>query len=386
MFNKMNSFISFSLMLQACLGSPLYAQSLTTSDSDLEEVVTFAPEKRLSGGWSFALHGQTLEDATDSETYAGASLNLKGAMNLIDYAKLTADFSLVATNGFSQARFGKDSLGSGININEALLVVNEGGFLQVDAGIINQKFLNAPLLVSSLPFPGMRETLKYDGEYIAVGFRAQQTIPTSRTLDSQKRSEKEKTPTFFTESIFADFKLTDSTTTQLSYTRYRFRNLPTTVANNGRLLGNSVPFSTAAQSEFLYQFQGALYQANLVQELPFDSVFTLNTLLLENAEAPKAFNRGYLIEAGLSFPILNQKMGIYMANFFNESDSSPGQYNSSRTGHNNMKGNSFGANLIINNFFKISAQYTSSDVISTNLVNSKRQNISLSLETLYAEF
>jgi hypothetical protein len=386
MFLRMICLISLGLVFQVQLGSSLYAQSLTSADSNLQQEIEYPNDKRLSGGWSFSLLGQTLEDATDSETYAGAKLNLLGALNLIDYAKLKADFSLVATNGFSQARFGKDSLGNGININEAILVVNEDGLFQVDAGIINQKFLNAPLLVSNLPFPGIRETIKYDGDYLALGFRAQQAIPTSRTLDSQKRSEKEQTPTFFTESVFAEFQLSNSTEAQASYTRYRFKNLPTTVANNGRLLGNSVPFSTAAQSQFLYQFEGALYQVNISQELPFESLLTLNTQLLQNAKAPTAFNRGYLIEAGLSFPILSQKMGLYVSNFFNESDSSPGQYNSSRVGHNNMKGNSFGINVIINNLFMVSAQYTSSDVISTNLVNSKRQNLSLSLETLYAEF
>lgn len=383
---KMISLISLSLLLQTGFAPALYAQSLTSGDSDLEQTITFEEQKRLSGGWSFSLLGQTFEDATDSETYAGAKLNLAGALALINYAKLKADFSLVATNGFSQARFGKDSLGSGINVNEAILAINENGLLQIDAGIINQKFLNAPLLVSNLPFPAIRETLQYDGDYLALGFRAQQAIPTSRTLDSQTRSEKEETPSFFTETIFTEFNLSASTKSQVSYTRYRFKNLPTTVANNGRLLGNSVPFSTAAQSQFLYEFEGSLYQIALSQELPYESLFTLNTQLIENAKAPTAFNRGFLIEAGLSFPILSQKMGLYLSNFFNESDSSPGQYNSSRVGHNNMKGNSFGMNLIINDLFKISAQYTSSDVISTNLVNSKRENLSLSLETLYAEF
>lgn len=365
-----------------------FGQGLTQSELDLNTSVELsAPEKsRLWGGWKFGLMGQTFSDATDSETYAGAKLNLSGGIKLLDYASLVADLSLVATNGFSQARFGKDSLGNGINVNEAMLVLNDQGLFQVDAGIINQGFLNSPLLVSNLPFPGVRETLRYDGDYLEIGLRAQQAIPTSRTLDSQKRDEKEATPLFFTETLYTEFKPTEHSTAQISYTRYRFKNLPTTVANNGRLLGNSVPFSTAAQSEFLFAFEGALYQAGVSHQVTDSIGVNLNAQLIQNDEAPDAFNRGFLVEAGLSFPVLGQEMAIYAANFFNESDTSPGQYNSSRLGHNNMKGNSFGASLLFNKLFKVQAQYTDSDVISANLVNSRRQSMSLTLETVYAEF
>jgi hypothetical protein len=363
-----------------------YAQGLTQSEARLDGTRSQERSRNLWGSWSFGLAGQTTSDATDSETYAGARLNLRGGYQLLDQLKLNSDFSLVAANGFSQARFGRDSLNSGININEALLTVNDQGLIQLDAGIINQKHLNAPVLVSNLPFPGLRQTIQWKNDYTSLGVKAQQTIPSSRTLDSQKRNEKEKTPTFFTETAFVEFYPTLHTTANLAYTRYRFNDLPTTVANNGRLLGNSVPFSTAAQSEFLFPFQGDLYQAGLSYDLTDDMVLSLNGQMIENRKAPSAFNRGFLVEAGFSFPILSQVMGLYVANFFNESDTSPGQYNSSRIGHNNMKGNSYGMSLVINKLFKVQVQYTDSDVINTNLVNSRRQNLSLTLETVYADF
>lgn len=338
------------------------------------------------GAWSFGLSGQTFSDLTDSETYAAAKLNLLGGMNLIEGLKIKADLSVVGASGFSQNRFGRDSLGSGINIHEAMAVINDGGILQLDAGIINQKYHNAPLLVSSLPFPGLRQTLRWKTNRFEIGARAQQSIPTSRTLDSQKRSEKESTPSFLTQGLYINALATPTTKIELAASQFRFENLPTSVADSSRVLGNNVPFSTAAQSSFFFDFQGQFYTGSLEQKIT-DSLGVFGTaLLLENKEAPKAFNRGFLTEAGIALKIRDHKLQVSAAQFFNESDSSVAFYNSSKFGHNNMKGYSVGASFVYKNIFKISGHFSDSDVISANLVNTRRQNLGLSLETVYVEF
>ena len=342
--------------------------------------------KKYWGAWSFGLSGQTFSDLTDSETYAAAKVNLLGGMNLIDGLKIKADLSVVGASGFSQSRFGRDSLGNGINIHEALAVINDGGAFQVDAGIINQKYHDAPLLVSSLPFPGVRQILRWKTNRFEIGARAQQTIPTSRTLDSQKRNEKESTPTFMTEGLYAHTLLTPTTKLEVAATQFRYENLTTSVADTSRLLGNNVPFSTAAQSSFFFDFKGRFYNAGIEQKITNTFGVYGKALLLENQEAPKAFNRGFLTEAGVVIKIRDHKLQLSAAQFFNESDSSVAFYNSSKFGHNNMEGYTAGASFTYNNIFKISGHYSDADVISANLVNTRRQNLSLSLETVYVEF
>ncbi len=368
------------------LGSASYGQSLEVTELESLQSPELQKEKRLWGAWSFGLFGQTFSDLTDSETYSSARLNLKGGLNLLSDLKIKSELSLVGASGFSQARFGKDSLANGINIHEALVVLGEDRIAQLEAGIINQRFLQSPLLVSSLPFPGIKGTLQYHNEYFRAGLRVQQAIPTSRTLDSQKRNEKEQTPRFATESLFAEITPHDDFKADVQVSRYRFKDLPSSVANNSRLLGNTVPFSTAAQSSFLFDYEGMLYTARATQYIIDDTFADLNLQLLENSKAPTAFNRGFLAEGGLNFPILSQMLRVGVTSFFNESDSSPAQYNSGRLGHNNMKGMSYSLAVYINQLFKIEAQFTDGQVITPNLVNTNRQNFSLALETLYVEF
>lgn len=378
--------LAFLIIMLPFLGPGIYGQSLEVTELETLQSPEVEKEKRLWGAWSFGLFGQTFSDLTDSETYSSARLNLKGGLNLLADLKIKSELSLVGASGFSQARFGRDSLGNGINIHEALVVIGEDRIAQLEAGIINQRFLQSPLLVSNLPFPGVKGTLQYHNDLFRVGLRLQQAIPTSRTLDSQKRSEKEQTPKFATESLFAEITPHEDFKADVQVSRYSFKDLPSSVANNSRLLGNTVPFSTAAQSSFLFDYEGMLYTARATQYIIDDTFADINLQLLENSKAPTAFNRGFLAEGGLNFPILSQMLRVSVASFFNESDSSPAQYNSSRLGHNNMKGMSYSLAVYINQLFKIEAQFTDGQVITPNLVNTNRQNFSLALETLYVEF
>jgi len=347
-------------------------------------------EEKYWGSWSLGLNARTMSDLTDSESYASARLNLLGGANLLKRLKLLGDVSVAGASGFSQSRFGNDSLGSGININEALVRINPEGILGLDAGIINQRFLGSGLLVSDLPFPGLRQTLKGEWEIVdsklELGLRAQQAIPTSRTLDNQKRSEKESTPSFMTQTAYADLELTKNTTLQASLTRYQFRELPSSVAFESRLLGNTVPFSNASQSQFLFDFQGSLYTLNARQKLLSSFAIYGGAELLENDEAPSAYNRGYLTQLGATWNFYDHELDLSIANYFNESDSSPAFYNSSSLGHNNMKGQAYALAFTYEDLFRVRAQYSDTDVISPNLVNTRRQNLSVALETLYVDF
>lgn len=347
-------------------------------------------QQRYWGSWSLGLNARTMSDLTDSETYASARLNLLGGAKLLDNLRLLGDVSVAGASGFSQARFGNDSLGSGININEAIVSVFPKGFFSLDAGIINQRFLGSGLLVSDLPFPALRQTLKGEWQIedttIELGLKAQQAIPTSRTLDNQKRSEKEGTPSFMTQTLYADVEFTKSTSLNASFSRYQFKELPSSVAFESRLLGNTVPYSTASQSQFLFDYRGSLYTLNARQELLSGLSLYGGGELIENDEAPSAYNRGFLTKVGVTWNFSDHELDLSLANYFNESDSSPAFYNSSRLGHNNMKGQAYAAAFTYEELFRVRVQYSDADVISPNLVNTRRQNLSVALETLYVDF
>lgn len=366
-----------------CTNSP--ANTLT---STLDETLGQKPQgkQRLWGSWKLGLSGQTYADQTDSQSFASFGIGLRGGLSLLEDLDFNGELSLIAQSGFSQTRFGRDSLNDGINLHEAILSYDPSKYITVDAGIINQGHLGQELLVSSRPFPGLRQTLQYDISDITFGLKAQQTIPTSRSLDTHTRSEKEKTPSFLTETLFANYSPTSRLGFTGHITRYQFNNLPTHVAYESRLIGNTVPHSTPAESQFLYDFKGLAYgvsaQAQIMERIGVD----LNGQLLENREAPDAFNRGYSLQLGVTLEIFEQQLRASVTNFFNESDSAPAYYNSSRLGHNNRKGNAFGLEAIISQNIKISTHFVDSDVINPNLSMTRQQHLTVALETVYADF
>lgn len=365
-------------------------EGMTTKNSQLQLSPNFQKQRDNNwyGAWSLGISGQTYSDQLDDQTFASVGLGIRAGVSLLQDLEFESGLSIVARSGFSQSRFGKDSLNDGINVHEALLKYTPTHFLSLDAGIIGQRHIGSELLVSSRPFPGVRQTLSHNISNYRFGLTAQQAIPTSRSLNSQTRSEKESTPSFLTESVFVEYqnRVNRNIRLRASATQFRFRNLPTNVAYESRLLGNTVPHSTPATSEFIFDYEGYLYgidgDFNVTRDFAVD--FRLN--LLENTKAPSAFNRGYLIETGLSFGILRQTLRASAMRFFNESDSSIAYYNNSRLGHNNREGYSVGIQALINNRVRISSYFTDSDVINPNLVTTRQQHLTLALETVYADF
>ena len=396
MNKKSKAFISSDLrllkslaLLIGMLSLPQYAFSQTmdsTLEEDISDVRNHGDAIQYWGQWNAGIGANSYADLTDSEASAQARLNIRGGAVLTEWLNLNTDISLVGRSGFSQNRFGQDSLGSGINVNEALISGHYDRYLKLDAGIIDQGFIGSPLLISSRPFPGMRQSGLIGNNLFSAQLSAQQSIATSRSLDSRRRNEKESTPLFLTQTLKTSYHPNKKQEVSLSATRFEYKNLPTIVADESRTLGNTVPYSNAAQSEFLFDYQGMLY--SLRGKTPVTTNFYLDgtVQLLENSAAPRGLNRGFSAEAGATFEFFNHKLRASVMNFFNEADSSPAYYNSSGLGHNNVKGNSYSLAFHYGNIFALNIRYTQSDVIRPNLVNTSRENIQFSLETFYVNF
>ena len=350
----------------------------------IEKLVS--PEINYWGKWKVGVGGNTYSDLTDSETSASGSLDILGGINLTNWLNLKADVSVVGRSGYSQQRFGRDTLESGININESIIELKPISFFKLDAGIINQSFLNSPLLISSRPFPGLRETLMFENNIFKAQLIAQQAIATSRSLDTN-RSQKEETPRFDSQTFNLSFEpFKKSTEISLSASRFKFGKLPSSVADTSRTLGNTVPFSSPAQSEFAFDYKGFLYSLSGKQKINKNFKLDAQAQLLKNTQAASALSRGFLAEVGGSFYFDDHHLRLAMNNFFNEADSSPAYYNSSSLGHNNVKGNSYLAAFTYRNLFTLNIGYTESEVITPNLVNTNRENLQISLETQYVDF
>lgn len=348
---------------------------------------SLSSEQRIWGSWSLGLSGQTYSDQTDSQSFASMGLGIRAGTILLRDLTFDASLSVIARSGFSQRRFGRDSLNDGINVHEALISYNPmQSFFTLDAGIINQRHLGSGLLTSNLPFPGLRQTASFHYRSFNYGVRAQQAIPTSRSLDTQTRSEKESTPSFYTESLFLNYLPTSRFSLGLSATQFRFKNLPTNVAYQSRLLGNSVPHSTPATASFAFDFEGQLYTVSTRYALSRSIELDGRAEFLKNQKAPDAFNQGYLLEAGVGFNLYDHHIRFGAGTFFNESDSSPSAYNSSRFGHNNRDGRFVSLETLISQRVRFTTTFTDSDVINPDFVTTRQQHLTLAIGTVYADF
>jgi hypothetical protein len=247
--------------------------------------------------------------------------------------------------------------------------------------------LNMPLLLSAQSFPGVLERVLLGTKEFNVELKAQQAVPTSTTL-STKAVEAEQTPTFMTEAITVRAKLLDRVSVSAFGLHYAFHSLPSTVATDSELYGNTVTALTAKRDQFAYEFDGFGYGGGTKVLLTRQIAWTLDAQILTNSKAPESFNQGQLASSGFEIGLpgdidLKPKGEV----FFAESDVAPGYYNGSDRGHNNRTGWAADLSLAFKKAgFAIGGRFVQADLINSSLVQTRQSFVMLRFETLYAPF
>ncbi|MDE0151344.1 MAG: hypothetical protein OXK80_02450 [Bdellovibrionales bacterium] len=259
--------------------------------------------------------------------------------------------------------------------------------LFVRAGLINQDFLNAPLLISDWTFLGFQQEyilhhkalLKYMDNLKLV---VQQTIPSSET-GLEHLEQVQDIATFYTASLFASSFVQNEVQTTGNLTAFYFRNLSSATAEYGRVYGNEVRQDYfGPDAEFLYPFYGLYTRAtaryNLFPELglEFDASLLWNIGATVGAyqrvkagdideDSPiqqqasgdidvnsiraKAF--GYNMWMGLHIPIAKEVIMVLSLEYFNnDSNASPAYYNSDRYVHSGRYGVILGVKSIFEKY------------------------------------
>lgn len=289
---------------------------------------------------------------------------------------------------YAQSRFGDNVSSNGVLMEEAygeLHVVDMKSFdLDVKGGALDMGYLRARMLVNDRPFPGMRQTAKYKSDLVDVEVMAQQTIPTSTTL-SAKTVDSEVTPSFLTETFEATIKPHPSFRVQGFVTHYQFNNLPSAVALDSVVYGNTIEETGPNTARFKYRFNGFMAGGRTYVGFNQRTGWGVEGYVLQNNEAPEGYRNGQFLETQFNIGLpgrvdLSPVAGI----FFVEDDVVPGYYNSSRLGHNNRQGQTYALEAAFRQErFKLRAEYIDSDIISDNYNQSRQQFFMLRFETLY---
>ena len=346
---------------------------------------SIAQAKKYQVKWRYALGALSYDSPSESSQVASSSLRSQLNYKLSPSLKAHTDLSLKLGTGRVQSRFGDFKPSNSLAINEARLSWNPLSFFSLHSGAINQKHLNAPLLVSSKAFPAIVEELHWKSKVSYARLRLQQAIPSSSTL-STKAVSKENTPSFYTESLILGQRVSSHLTLEGFITHYQFSDLPNTVIEQSSIYGNSIVFigPNSPQNRFVYGFNGLVYGGHLLSQISSSMEFKLSGYILENRLAPTAYRLGREIASEVTYTKAQKTYSLKASSFFNESDSSPAFYNSSKYGHNNRNGYSLELAVAFNDHgFKIKGGYSHSGLINPSHIQEDQAHYFIHLETLY---
>jgi hypothetical protein len=223
---------------------------------------------------------------------------------------------------------------SDLRVKQAQLTWKPFFVTDLRAGLINQAWMESPLLLGSVSFPtAYQQLFLYRGKLKFQLYTIYtQSIPNNRNLSNRMGEIAEGTPSLMTESIGVKM-WSEHVKFKLHLTHFNFSNLSHATANKSQFLGNSV-FGLVDNSEYLYRFKGYNLMSKLEHPLFGEWSAVWHGEYLYNSQAPNGRNSGYLGSLGFS----DHKVKLQLGYYYNESDSSPAYYNDGQLGHNNMKG------------------------------------------------
>lgn len=362
------------------------AQSTTQNTSSTTLAAPAASKRRglVKASWNLAITGDGYSDEQQQAQTTGLGLNGKLDYRFLPMLELKAAAGVSMQSGYAQSRFGDNTPSSGVTLQEAVVVFKPIRAASVSAGAIDQGHLSSPLLVSSQPFPGAKERVIIGSRDFNVELKAQQTIPTSKTL-STKAVEAEVTPSFTTETLALRSAAIPSVELLGYGTHFAFRSLPSNVALESERYGNSITMVSANRGRFTYEFDGYVAGGEARVAIANGFKVSFEGQVLQNTKADQSYGSGQYIGSALEIALpgdvdLKPKAGT----FFAESDVAPGFYNSAAFGHNNRTGWTAGLEAIFKQAgFKIGGDYVSSELINASTLQSRMSYIQLRFETLY---
>lgn len=366
------------------LQRPPLEASLTLPYSVLDQAV----ERRWSGQWWMGSSVQNFSEGKDEGTSNTVKAGILFAYNLAPWARFVTEVEARFVGSRVQTRYEDDILTSGLRLREGYISFGEVETFEFRAGALSQRDLNSDLLVHGRrAFPGVREQLNMGPKTAQVSLWAQQTMPTSYSLNTQ-RAEREKTPSFLTETASLTLKPAETVDFYFAASHFRFNNLPAVVAFESSALGNTVDGDVAANSDFKYSFEGFALTAQGCWCSPGPLSFRVGGQWLQNTEAREQSNRGQLLYIESTLRV-GKAMRITprFSSFFNESDSSPAYYNRWEWGNNNRKGLIADLDVEFPQYgFKIGASYVQAAMINQDPFQFDKQVFMIGVETSHVSF
>lgn len=364
-------------------GSLWAADAVTSLSLDLPK-----PERQWFGEWWLGTAIQNFSEGKDEGTGSGFRGGVLIRYQLAPWARFQFDSEVRAYASRVQARYDDDIMNSGIKVREGFFALGSDQGFEFRSGVLNQADVNSDLLISrKRAFPGIREGYTMGSRDMRLSLWAQQTIPTSYSLNT-RREDREPMPSFLSETV--GFKITpvSQVEAEVVATHFRFNNLPAVVAFESSALGNTVQGEVAPNNEFKYGFEGFAVGSQVCLCLTGRMQFRFGGQWLQNTQAPESANRGQLLFLETTLRLPNEvEIRPRFSTYFNESDTSPAYYNNWTLGNNNRKGFIAALDVEFKKYgFVMGAEYVQATMINSDPFQNDKQVLTISVETNHVPF
>jgi hypothetical protein len=290
---------------------------------------------------------------------------------------------LIFRTGAEQTMAGHSHSGTLLIPKDASLIWTPYKWWQLRGGILDENFNHSFLMLEDQAFPALRTTFYMGSQDAGASVMGEQSVLVVSS-DTNNSNQIEKTPTLEAASFETHYKFTRRNQVKLSAGYWQYDNLPSALAAEAALNGNTVTRTSDTFSVFAYQFHGYEGRARLELGIgPLD--WTLYSEGLYNTGAPSGMNTAW--SAGNEFVYYgakNRKYGLNFEYFHVEPDAAVSAYNNIEFDRSNRNG------IMAMPYFKwgkkqnkLSLRYVTSSLIYNNAPQSDTSQIRLRWETDY---
>ncbi len=261
-----------------------------------------------------------------------------------------------------------------ISLKEAKITYRPIQSLSLIGGALKQDYIEAPMLLSSSAFLGLRQEATAEISEIKITIGAQQVIPNNKNTSERLGNVEEGNPVFYNE--FVDIRTNKKTANVgVRVQHFAFDKLSNSVASTSHKFGNT-PSGVLGNSDFVSSFVG--WHTGVDGEVNIDNNISLNSKYnyLLNTAANDGHNKGTLIGVGAKYKSNDQVYGISLESFNVESEAAVAYYNSSSYGHTNKKGQRIGLafeNEVEN--FNVEGSFSTNKVIDKSNTNQSDERV-----------
>lgn len=336
--------------------------------------------------WKMGLGAQREQDAfANQRVQTQFSVGLKADYELTNFMYLLVEPRGLFLNGNVQSPSATSPKSSQFEVVEASANIHYEKTLELSLGALNQQKTSSGLLLGDLAFPAVRALGQY--QFLpgnSVGLFAQYAVPTSATLSTNSK-DFEKTPSLVTAGWVSEGRI-GSFVTNTSGQYFEYKDVPSSVAGDSALLGNTTTSSsTSSTNDFVYLYRGYDVQLNSSLEITPQWSVGARGQWVRNIGAPSNLSDGYSAKVLSTFKTSNLGITPFYEYFRIAPDASIAFYNSSLYQTNRI-GSLGGLGLQYKKLFTVSASGGVRDALFESAVQTRENFYALKLETLYAPF